>query len=73
MGTTPKGDVKVTGEGNSLAVQWSGLGASTAGGPGSISGRGTKIAQGAWRSQKKKKKVTGEEKIQNMKFIYLGK
>ena len=30
MGTTPKGDVKVTGEGNSLAVQWSGLGAFTA-------------------------------------------
>ena len=31
--------------GNSLAVQWLGLGAFTAVGPGSIPGRGTKIPQ----------------------------
>ena len=33
--------------GNSLAVQWLGLGASTAGGPSSIPGQGTKILQAA--------------------------
>ena len=42
--------------GNSLAVQRLGLHASTAGGPGSIPGRGTKIRQAFWSDQKKKKK-----------------
>ena len=42
--------------GNSLAVQWLGLGTFTAMGPGSIPGRGTKIPQAMWRSQNKKKK-----------------
>ena len=42
---------------NSLAVQWSGLRALTAQGPGSIPGRGTEIPQAAWCSQKKKKKT----------------
>ena len=42
--------------GNSLAVQWLGLCASTEGGTGSIPGWGTKIPHAAWRSQKKKKK-----------------
>ena len=41
--------------GTSLAVQWLGLGASTAGCTGSISGRGTKIPQALRRGQKKKK------------------
>ena len=36
-------------------VQWLGLGASTAGGTGSILGRGTKIPQAMWHGQKKKK------------------
>ena len=39
--------------GNSLAVQWLGLCASTAGGTGSIPGRGTKILHGVskwWRN-----------------------
>ena len=38
--------------GNSLVVQWLGLCISTAGGPGSIPGRGTKIPQAAWCGQK---------------------
>ena len=40
--------------GNSLAVGWLGLRASTAGGTGSIPSRGTKILHAAWRSKKKK-------------------
>ena len=42
--------------GNSLAVQWLGLRALTAEGPGSIPGRGTKIPQVMPCSEKKKKK-----------------
>ena len=42
--------------GNSLAVQWLGLGAFTAMSPGSIPGQGTKIPQASQHSQKKKKK-----------------
>ena len=41
--------------GISLAVQWLGLHASTAGGTGSIPGQGTKILHASRRSQKKKK------------------
>ena len=37
-------------KGNSLAVQWLGLGAFTAGGPGSIPGQGTKISQALHQS-----------------------
>ena len=44
------------GMGNSLAVQWLGLCALTAEGPGLIPGWGTKIPQGARCSQKKKKR-----------------
>ena len=40
----------------SLAVQWLGVGASTARGRGSIPGRGTKIPQAMWCSQKKGKR-----------------
>ena len=43
-------------EGNSLVVQWLGLGGLTAEGPGSIPGRGTKISQATQHGQKKKKK-----------------
>ena len=39
----------------SLAVQWLGLHASTAGGVGSIPGQGTEIPQAAWHGQKSKK------------------
>ena len=42
--------------GTSLAVQWLGLLASTAGCTGLIPDRGTKIPQAAWCGQKKKKK-----------------
>ena len=42
--------------GNSLAVQWLGFCASTAGGTGSIPGWGTKILQAERHGQKKKKK-----------------
>ena len=38
-----------------------GLGAFTAGGMGSIPGRGTKIPQATWRGQKKKKKERKKE------------
>ena len=44
------------GLGNSLAVQWLGLHALTAKGPGSIPGWGMKIPQATRHSQKKKKK-----------------
>ena len=40
--------------GNSLAVQWLLLCASTAGGPGLVPGRGTGIPQSVWCGQKKK-------------------
>ena len=55
--------------GNSLAVQWLGLGAFTAEGPGSIPGWGTKIPQAVWCRQKKKKiglfKIKTQEIYQN--------
>ena len=38
---------------NTLAVQWLGLHASTAGGTGLIPGQGTKILHAAWHGQKK--------------------
>ena len=41
------------GPGNSLAVQWLGLGAFTTMGLGSIPGWGTKIPQAKWRREKK--------------------
>ena len=41
--------------GNSLVVQWLGLGAFTAEGPGLIPGQGTKISQVTQHGQKKKK------------------
>ena len=43
--------------GNSLAVQWLGLYASTAGGPGSIPGQGTKIPRAMWNAKKMKTKI----------------
>ena len=48
--------LKIDLPGNSLAVQWLGLHASTAGVTGSIPGWGTKIPHATWQSQKKKKK-----------------
>ena len=44
-------------EGNSLAVQWLGLLALTAEGPGSIPGPGTKIPQATQRGQKNQSSV----------------
>ena len=49
-------DYKMSMTGTSLAVQWLRLCPSTAGGPGSISGGGTKIPHASWHGQKKKKK-----------------
>ena len=48
--------------GNSLAVQWLGLCAFTAEGPGSISGQGTKIPQAMQHSQKIKKREVHSDK-----------
>ena len=42
--------------GNSLVVQWLGLGPLTAVGLGSISGQGTKISQAPWHGKKNKKR-----------------
>ena len=49
--------------GNSLAVQWLGLRAFTAEGPGSIPGRGTKIPQAAWCGKKQKANNNNKIKI----------
>ena len=48
--------VKIFDLGNSLVVQWLGLHAFTAEGPGSIPGRETKILQATWHDQKMKEK-----------------
>ena len=53
--------------GNSLAVQWLGLGAFTAEGPGSIPGQGTKILQATWHS--KKTKQTNKQNTKTPKKI----
>ena len=42
--------------GTSLVVQWLGLRAVTAEGPGSIPGRGAKIPQAIWHGQKRKER-----------------
>ena len=56
--TYPCIPIKPAAPGNSLVVQWLGLRAFTAMGPGSIPGQGTKILQAAWRGQKLKKTKT---------------
>ena len=61
--------IKITFLGNSLAVQWLGLGVLTAQGQGSIPGLGTKISQAARRSQKRKKKITFLEVLRNKGYI----
>ena len=55
--------------GNSLAVQWLGLPASTAGGTGLIPGWGTKIPCATWQGQKKKKKIK-KKKCSLMTFLF---
>ena len=55
-GRTKYGHI-IGGVGTSLEVQWLGLGALTAEGPGSIPGRGTKILHAPQCGQKKKKRV----------------
>ena len=49
--------------GTSLAVQWLGLSASTAGGMGSIPRWGTKIPHAGWRGQNKTKQKKHKGKI----------
>ena len=48
--------LRLNDSGTSLAVQWLGLCTSTAGGTGSIPGRGTKFSHAEQRGQKEKKK-----------------
>ena len=55
--------------GNSLAVQWLGLRASTAGGRGLIPGQGTKILHAVWHGQKKKKEKTRKNVYSVTAFI----
>ena len=53
-----------------MAVQWLGLGAFTAVGPGSIPGLGTKILQATWHSQKfKKKKIIMWKNLETKMFL----
>ena len=56
--------------GNSLAVQWLGLHASTAGGMSLIPGWGTKIRHAAWCSQKKKERaiMISKETLENKTY-----
>ena len=53
--------------GNSLVVQWLGLHAFTAKGPGSISGQGTKIPQASRRGQNQKNNTKQKNKISSLK------
>ena len=53
--------------GNSLAVQWSGLGTFTAEGLGSIPGQGTKIPQAMWCGQNKTKQKQKAKQTNNNK------
>ena len=57
--------------GNSLGVQWLGLQASTAGGPGSIPGQGTKILHAPQHSQKKKKKLNKRDDVKEKRSCLL--
>ena len=57
-------------KGNSLAVQWLGLGAFTAGAQGSIPGWGTKIPHDAQHSQTEKKKQQKKEP-QDQRYFHL--
>jgi len=52
----------VGGDGNSLAVQWPGLHASTEGGLGLIPGQGIKILHAPWLSQERKKEGKKDRK-----------
>ena len=53
----PREGIKWTITGNSLAVQWLGLQASTAGDTGSIPGQGTRIPQAHGTAKRKKNKI----------------
>ena len=55
--------------GSSLVVQWLGLSAPTARGPGSVLGWGTKIPQALWLS-KKKKKTEKNNLIDNLEIMF---
>ena len=56
QGLAHSAEIQETGLGNSLAVQWLGLRASTAGGTGLMPGWGTKILDAMLQGQKKKRK-----------------
>ena len=58
--------------GNSLAVKWLGLSASTAGALSSIPGQGTKIWQAKWPKMKQQQKMVGYMdtcKVVNMGYL----
>ena len=54
--------------GNSLAVQWLGLCASTVGGAGSIPGQGTKIPHATWHGQKINRSLKKKERERGFKM-----
>ena len=54
---TYKDDIKTTGLGNSLVVQWLGCHPFTAEGPGPVLGRGTKVLQTTCFGQKKRQQT----------------
>ena len=57
--------------GNSLAVQWLGLHASTAGGMASIPGQGTMIPHAAWCGNEERKKRKKERKKERNNNFFL--
>ena len=59
------------GGGDSLVIQWLGLSASPAGGPGSIPGLGTKILHVCDSGKKKKKYVTTSPLIYIYIYLYI--
>ena len=66
-------NLKIAILGNSLAVQWLGLWASTAGGTGSIPGQGTNMPHAMRHSQKKKRKKKAIiTMVKNIKEDFLG-
>ena len=62
---------KKSGYWNSLVVQWLGLQAFTSEGPGSVTGRGTKILQATWPKKLKLKLKNKINKIKKSGYIHM--